>query len=492
MQIKKFVFIAVFCLFAFVLLFVNREFSVADNGDFTRYMTFIEKTADASVNWPDPGTAEHHQRFFSRPHIYWDYSFHRYSDNWKSSMVYLWEICGFLNRYLFSEKIVNIKSLGLPLFLLQFLAMFLLFRYFRDEKNSYLQGASVLAFIVLCDSIFVAFFNSLYPQGCSFTTVSIFFASCLTMAYSEQVNRKLAVFFFGLCLILMIFTAAAKQQYLYFLPLALLFSCMMYLPLKKAFAVKFKIFAIVYILGLVAFVLLFGERFFSTEFKLEHNVWDKEEISTYKFHAHFLYEGVLPRVSDQQTALKRLGLPEESIRFVGKNANEPGFHETLIWSKKITAKVVAKTFCFYPSACASLLWQNIRSFGKVPAYALIPETNFGRAPLLTRLASSFSNACSGYILFFFDLFIGLLLFYVKFGDSIRTVYFNRILAVFLLLVMIFDLLASMGDGDLDTAKHILCGSYAGLLLMVQFVFSVAWYLSARRAGIRSVSEESQR
>lgn len=479
MQIKKLIFIAAFCLFAFILLFVNREFSVADNGDFTRYMTFIEKTANASVNWPASGTVEHHQRFFSRPHIYWDYSLHHYSDNWKSSMVYVWEICGFLNRYLFSEKIVNIRSLGLPLFLLQFLAMFLLFLYFKNEKNIYLQGASILAFIVFCDSVFVAFFNSLYPQGCAFATISILFTCCLSMAYSERMDRNMAAFCFGLCLISMIFTAAAKQQYVYFLLLVLCFSCSMFLPLKKFFGLKSRSFFLVCVLGFGAFAIFFGERFFPTEFKLEHNIWDKEEISTYKFHAHFLYEGVLPRVSKPQDALKRLGLPKESVHFIGKSAYDPGFHESLIWNKKVTTMMVLKTFCFYPSAVASLLLQNIRSFGKISGYALVPETDCGQSPLLTRLASSFSNACSGYVLLSFDLFIGLLLIFVNFGGSMRTVYFNRILASCLLSVIIFDLLSSMGDGDLDTAKHILSASYAGLMLMVQFVFFIVWYFSSK-------------
>lgn len=135
MQIDKISFAAIFGLFTFILLFVNREFSVAVNRGFTRHKAFIEKPAAASGNRTIRGKVGYRQHFFSKSHLYRDYSLHRCSDNWESSMVYNWKISGFLDRYLISEKALNIRNSGLSLFLFQLLSLFLLFRYFKDEKK---------------------------------------------------------------------------------------------------------------------------------------------------------------------------------------------------------------------------------------------------------------------------------------------------------------------------------------------------------------------
>ena len=386
-------------------------------------------------------------------------------------MVYLWDIGYYFNKFFFHSEIISLRNLGLPLFLMQAALIFMLFKKFQN-CISLIQwlGLSVI-FSVFCDSYFIGYFNSLYPQGFSFLAVSVVFSGLLLATFTSGYSWKNSVGYCFICIFVMIFNAASKQQYFYFLPLALLFAIPVLWKITPTPHLRKRICIAAGIFYLSCAGLLFYNHFQKSS-KIEHNLWGDETISFYKFSAHALYSGILPYMENPQQAIKELKLPEESEKFLGSDAGSPGFHEMLVWTKKVSVRHVIRAIIYDPLALAKLIWNNSASFGQVKDLPMIPEVNYGYPPIITAPFSSLSTLCAGHGLLGSILTIALILCCFPLGLSSEQFYFNRLSALFLAMVILCDLVLSVGDGCWNTEKHILCGSYSGLLLIAQLIFTI--------------------
>lgn len=277
---------------AALALYLQLDLGRADNGDFTRVMTwFVDSPVGFEENFPtDPDDRQ--LRFFTQYLPYWDLTFPLDSAV-TSSAVLLWLPGVALNWALYSPEVLSLAVMSLPARLILLGALLLLFtwldRRLRDPRERLIATLAIgVPFLLLLTATdYVTFLNSFYQEAASFVYLVAFLAVVLALRLRGW-SRGLA----GFALMLLFLVAATKASNVYwpFIGIAALVPpAAAWRPRLIAWAVALVVAAI---LAYAALALTMGANIQST--------------LTY----HSIFNGVLPLSDQPDEHLEELGMAD--------------------------------------------------------------------------------------------------------------------------------------------------------------------------------------
>lgn len=455
-MLRKKVTIILLTLALFQFLFINREFSLADNGDFTRYFTFIEKPCGFQTNWPEPGTKERKARQSVQPLFYWEMG--KEKDAWFSSAHIFWRFGHFINKKLFSANTFTIRNAGLFHYLIQALFLITLFTYIFNSKSKSNNGpvlATIPIVLLEIDSTYSAFYNSFYAES-----VMIVVLQCILIGIVWQVFflRKYHItsdFYLGLPLlaIMMIVASLSKRQYVFFGLLFVPIAIFSAIHIKEA---KHRVLK----LCILASLVLMGV--FSIFYSFSHSNANGQQISIYYTNRHALYYGVIMMSDKKESLIKALDLPEESLAGVGHHSwGYPEAIKDTMLNIQVPTTTVIKAFVLDPVAFFKLYFNNMNELGHVGKIPLgsIPYESYGHPPSITSVYTSVLSTFSGHKLFIGVCIIVLVLCLFPFGLDREHHNALRCALVFLFLFALIDTAFSTFDGIQEASKHLVAASF---------------------------------
>ena len=197
-------------VFLALSLFASLRTGLADNGDFTRVMTwFTSGPANMAENFPANDTPEYHERFFNY-----------FIPDWKldfplqgifSSVELLWLPGVLLNWAFLSKAVLSMTMVGLVPRLLSLVILWLAFRWInhsypvkeRGLTQAEPAGASWLApvlsltlgiplALLLGSGAYTVYFNSFYQETGSFIFLFLFLAAVIYIWRVERVRLEVA------------------------------------------------------------------------------------------------------------------------------------------------------------------------------------------------------------------------------------------------------------------------------------------------------------
>lgn len=464
-----------------VIFLVNREFSVADNGDFTRYMTkYVFKPVDVTTNWPPSGSEEWHKRFHSQPADYWN-ACDTPGSSWFTSAHLFWRISYHLNRTLYSKNVFNITYAGLLFFLLHALAAWY-------ALKTPVQGTASSIFFFFATALFFtnahlsAFYNSFYADSVPILAIFVLTAFFLRSVFSGQKNDRppYHVYLFGgLVLFLLVCSIFSKRQYLYFCaPALIFFGYFISLFAKKvAPAIKYALF------GCACIVLVF---FAVSSVMQRGNSSEPSAVRTTTYHA--LYYGLLPNSSAPDEIIKALGLPEDSIDLVGKFAWRDDVQNFLETEGNILSlNYFLKAITLDPLAFAKSILYNAQGVGLFIFHlGMVGGEKGGNPPeLLTFLSSTSTRVASTPFAVIICLCALLLTIYpIGVAPEKRTA--ARVFSFILLSIILSDVVISTFDGRQEFAKHVIIASAASLATAVFTALSIFFWITKLIQRVRGV------
>ncbi|NOY05968.1 MAG: hypothetical protein GXO82_04965, partial [Chlorobi bacterium] len=226
-----------------VLLLIVGSFSqiengLADNGDYSRVMTWVSSgPLGFSQNWPSAGTPDYQDRFFNYWLPYWNLDFPLRS-RWVTSVLLLWIPGVLLNMLLISPSILWLPMLSIAPRLLSIALLFALFRWIEKRTSSYRS----LLYLTLClpyvliaiNTDYLAYFSTFYQEPASM--VFLLWLVAAFISYRRKDRRS--VHFITLAALVFLVTEA-KFSNIYWPLLAGAVTYLFYLqnvPRKRAIA----------------------------------------------------------------------------------------------------------------------------------------------------------------------------------------------------------------------------------------------------------------
>lgn len=451
-----------------VLLLVNREFGLADNGDYSRYiMPFASKPAALAENWPEAGTPEHQRRFFQEPIFYWSAA--ESSDNraWFTSTQIFWRFGNFLGRTFYSSDVVNLRFSSLPFFLLHAVLFAFVLLSLRGTPGSL--APAFLVFLLFVDTRITSFYNSYYAESLPLIAILALFTVIVSASLSTTGDRgctrsqnlfRVAGF---LTFALLIAAALSKRQYLYFVLPALVL-CWHLLAGNTSISRKQRslLFALISAtaLGVIALTTLKGR------------VDNPDEAGAARITSfHALYFGVLPHANDRADALRTLGLPAESAHLIGHHAWSPEAYEFIHQTPEVNLRTFLRAIFIDPRSMLRSVAHNARQIGNLnlDMNGTVPGMFSGAPPPITRSMSAVFASIGG--------FATLL---VAFAALTYSVYVSMrhgsdrswaLLGALLFCITCLDVGISIFDGQADARKHVAVASVCCYALVVLAVLS---------------------
>ena len=477
----NFFFTLVFLYCAFQLLFVNREFGVADNGDFTRYMKYLEKPYSFTTNWPTE-TTEFQKRFFNQPQIYWELSPKEKLNRWPTSAHLFWDFGKELNRIFFNSKIFSVHYWGIIFYLIQFLILYFLYKSFQchyEPLTAFFLATPV--FLILIDTQITAYYHSLYAESIIFSALTVFFGWSIWEIHVHSKETQNRTFWPHLLLgfavfLFLIMAAFAKRQYLYlFFPAAVFWGGYLFF-LQTGITIKIK--SILFSLGIIVFLI-------TAFFRISFNGPDMNKIAKAYTVSHGLYYGILMHAKDPENLLAELHLPTKTKICIGypSGCGEPDkikilFDKVIYGDSKLDLSMFIKAILIDPVAWIKLYFFNAKELGNFQCpLGMIPCGNREYSPTVTRPLTTLPGKINGCVFLAGAVLIAILLLLFRFHLPSKALFANRSLVLILLFITLMDIALSTFDGHQENRKHILLASYCTLLIYVQFLvllFSVAF------------------
>lgn len=443
-----------------LLLVVNREFSVADNGDFSRYMGgVISKPLAMEENWPAQGTDDWHKRFFSEPQVYWSPpNAGQYSEQWFTSASLFWNVGYQLNSMFFTEDVVNIRYLGLMFFLvnLTFLTIFLM----KMPLNSL--GGVVVFFgglLIVSDAKITAFFNSLYAESVPVLALFVAFA-CLSPAVSVDShwsgNRHIRYLLLAVVVAFFIFAIFSKRQYLYFIVAAILLFGYAVFSSRLKFLKK----SLVVFCG--ATILLLSTYWVTSSQRLDNK---SESIASRTTSYHALYFGLLPHAADPPKLMERLGLPQDSRLLIGKSAWNEDSMRLIAAESNINVGNFLKAIVLDPMAFLKSALFNAKEVGNfnIPL-GMVYGVEYKLPPVLISSLSTLSSIVAGTGYLILTVCSAFVLMIFPAGSSADQRFTARIFAFIFFSLFAADIFVSTFDGQQEARKHVLLASICSLMM----------------------------
>jgi len=466
--------IAAIILAAVMLLIVNREFGVADNGDFSRYMHGLtSKPVYINENWPQRGSEDWKRRFFREPIFYW--SNDDGQSAWLTSASLFWHLGKKINQYMFHQDVINLKYLGLPFFLIHFFGLF----YFLERVSPKYPNVAfvfVSGLILMTDARITAFYNSLYGETIPILTIFLIFSFFCAEQFSNSghsqhdIKRKI---FSILLLFMFLATIFSKIQYVYFILPTLLFVFYAFLSNSTSIT-KFKFLMLacfaVFLIGIITGITVYETKQRGISTKIYHAL--QRGISTNTYHA--LYYGILPHSKDPLQLMEQLGLPLESRELIGK-LNPVGE------SPSINVKTFFSAIVADPNAFVHLLLCNAKQVGNFDIPLGMVYGNWSQyPPELISVFSSIFTKYSGITLSSVILLLSLALLAYPCGGTPERRFSSRVFTTILLTVILADAAVSTFDGQSEVRKHVHVASISLVMMMIHVISSMIEHLSNSR------------
>jgi len=277
---------------AALAFYLQLDLGRADNGDFTRIMTwFVDSPVGFDDNFPtDPDDLK--SRFFTQYLPYWELTFPLDSAV-NSSAVLLWLPGVALNWALYSPDVLSLSVMSLPARLVLLVAMLLLFAWLDErlvdprERLVATLAIGIPFLLLVTGTDYVSFLNSFYQEGASFVFLVAFLAVALALRVRGW-SRGLA----GFALMLLFLLAATKASNVYwpFIGIAAV--------LPPAVAWKPRLIGWAIGIGLAA-LMAYGALALTMGANIQ---------STLTYHS--IFNGVLPLSEDPDEHLEELGMAD--------------------------------------------------------------------------------------------------------------------------------------------------------------------------------------
>ena len=447
----------------FIVLVVNREFGVADNGDFSRYVgAFVTKPVDLDVNWPAGGTKEFDWRFFNQPMNYWTAQHVDPHTSWATSASLFWDAGNWLGGLLYHADIVNTRYSGLPFFLLVAFAMIALVRGIDPARPRMLAIAAIAA-LPLADARLTAYFNGYYGESVPLLAVLLTYAFLMGRALLDiesPVARRWWRATGVLAVAALVLAIFAKRQYLYFyVPALLVLGYLAFLPWRARWAVRVPVFA-------ACAALLAVATYSITVNTRANNEIEAQAARITSYHA--LYFGLLPHAKDKPGLLRSLGLPQDSAKFIGQSVWGEDRMAFATTTENIQVGTFLKAIRLDPKAFKRSAQTNAKHVGNFDVdLGMVYGASRAYPPTGLTLFTSTATKLSAKVFFFCGVALSLLLLVFRMGLSDPRRAANATLALFLLMVMVGDVVISTFDGQQEARKHVLIASVACALSMLQ-------------------------
>ncbi|GEM_PF-5732525 len=473
--------IAAIIFAAFMVLLVNREFGAADNGDFVRYMgDYASAPIDMKDRSPPALSEAWYARYFDQPSFYWSPAEPGFTQPWFTSATVFWRFGDVLGKYLFSPSVVNIKYIGLPLFLFHFLIVLLLIGRVRPVTPA---PALVLAgtFLILTDARITAFYNSFYAEVVPFLALFLLFVflSCRTWAGQAVPRNWSEQTLYALVLAMLMAAIFAKRQYLYLIVPVLIFGHFYVkteVRLSRVARTVLLFFFAVLFAGVVGLV--------TTSQRIDNpSELRASRVTSY----HALYFGMLPHSKKQTELLAELGLPAESKALIGRDAWNQASSKLIADNPNLTIKTFLRAIVIDPRAFLGSLWQNAKEVGNfdVDLGMIYGERRQPPPVLITAFSTGFTKVAGAGILLP-SLLLACILAVFPVGVPSERRFASRTLSLILLVIIVGDVGISTFDGRQEANKHVMLASLAAALMLVHALSSLVghwWRPASARATV---------
>ncbi len=473
----------VLVLGAFLILLINREFALADNGDFTRYFgPYVAGPEGFQQNWPKEGTQAFHDRFYNRPQIYWYPSGLMPSDPpWPSSAHVLWTVGRWINDTLSSDRVVNLRLVALPFFVFQFALFALAVLSWRDSVKPFVPWLVSLA--IFADVFFTCFYTTFYADGIAILAVMGLASLFLTTLgrYSKLVPTGNVALAMVLCCSAAI---TAKPQYLY-----LLLPAIVALALMFGNAILRRSGQGAYSLA-VALLVCAGSVGWQQRNQISHMRpmgWpSSQQVNAY----HSLYFGLLEHSSNRAGMLSKLGLPADSASMIGTSAFTPAGNLFIKSNPGVTQGVFLNAIFLDPNAFANTILHNANELGVVePVLFEVPAVDRGHSPIYLSPGRMLFSVVHGLWLVLLAMTAGVLsLLLLRKLDAVNQPNV-RALVWFFLLVIPIEIATSTFDGQFDVRKHLIVADLSSCILIGMLLTLTS---TVRHAGSRESTKGAQR
>jgi len=211
--------IALVLLYFFGAMYLQNDVGLADNGDFTRAMSWVTTgPLEIEQNRPAADTDDWSRRYFN----YW-------IPNWKlelsatkpqTSAYLLWWPGAILNKLLYSEKVLYLPLLSVFSKLILFAVLLLLICWSRLESiftKTLLVSVVVPSAFFLTSTDYFAYLNSFYQESTTFVYLLLLLVSIVLL------RRRPTVLYVVLSLACLLLIATSKPAYFYWPALAVPF-----------------------------------------------------------------------------------------------------------------------------------------------------------------------------------------------------------------------------------------------------------------------------
>ncbi len=447
-----------------VLLFVPPIHGYADNGDFYRAML---TNSIYRLPYDHTSTIDYVVNKFG---IY-----QYFNENGMiafSSQTIFIQIALFFNKLFYSTKFFDIRFLGVVYYVFYLGAIYMLtkaFVYPYRKVRSYV--VSLIVVLVFADSSFTLYFNSFFAEPVMYISMMYGFAAIMLLAKGcYQKNWQMITLFF-LSMVLLITDKSQNA------PLALSFSAvamgMMFLPNFKA-----RRFAIM--LGM--FVLIGSGAFTYTAIKKEFN-----DVNQYQSFTH----GVLMDTGDPSKKIEKQGIDEQFALLRAEDYYPKTYTTVKVENDSIQTKLLPnngigwtlKYYAHNPKqfgilmdlASQDIMITQVKAVGDYVPSSKKPS---GQLRYFTTYSQFMGAFFPGKFAFVCLLIIGLIGCYsVGMYMDIRAGRPHGVMRFFLVfglctIVFFVPIIAIVGDGDADLAKHIFMTPVSLDLMFVLFISDV--------------------
>lgn len=467
MILKKISFCFLFSLLIFMVFFVNLNFGRADNGDFSRYFGSlgIVKPLGFTANWPEVGSDEWGKRFFRQPLFFWEISKEaKNAEAWSTSASFFWKAGACVNKAFYSKNVLNVKIVSLPFYIIHLLAYSLLFLTLLKCAPVYGYVRSFLLLLLLGviygDIAIISYYNSFFAESVMilfcYVAFSLLFSIYLFNKFVGTVSQR--AIYFALIVITLFALAAlcAKKQYTYFIFCIPIISFYM----LNIANINKKIIVTWVIVSILVTLSVWGLYFVSVRGTSEMN--QGLRVTSY----NSLFQGILVYSENQKRMLEQLGLPEASQSSIGKAPWAGDGSETFIRvSEQLSQKLFIQAILLEPKAYIELLTFNMLTLGNFNTnLGMVHGEAGGTGGVWIRLSTTAAQKLHGAL-----FVLGIILAFLFIGAYSRHEFFRSPI-VLLSFILIFitggDVVFSAFDGMQESAKHILCGSFAGIFIIL--------------------------
>jgi hypothetical protein len=206
--------------FFLFIFFARWNIGLADNGDFSRYMSwYVTKPAGFSENWPSTADPEWKRRFFHYYLPYWEIGAPR--PLWHFSAAPLLLAPGFLLNTLFwSPSHLSLPIATLPL---RFALFLLFFRLLKKETSQFSKFrtipallTAILALLMFADDAYASYINTFFREfPAFFSLIFLTFSIGLAVCFRNIIWTIVSLSIF-------LFLVAVRMNHIFIIALVLL------------------------------------------------------------------------------------------------------------------------------------------------------------------------------------------------------------------------------------------------------------------------------